>query len=173
MGRSLPEWHEVHEEAAEVEPDEWAACWEEPLAQPFCLHSVLGLTPSSEGDVASRVRAAFHSRARACYPRENTPDVPSYARQVRRFRKTCLALTVLKDPERRRIYATAGYDGLRRSEAYQEVSAFDQECAALGVFRLLATSAPLTVPSRVLAVRPTSSTGSSRGGRRRTAITCC
>ena len=65
MGRSLPEWHEVFEEAAEVEPDEWAACWEEPLAQPFCLHSVLGLSPSSEGDVASRVRAAFRITVRA------------------------------------------------------------------------------------------------------------
>ena len=176
----------------EHEVDPWEACWEEPMSEPFCLYSVLGLKSSSEGDVASRVRAAFHSCAQASWPREDAPNVPSYARQVRRFRRLCLALTVLKDPERRRIYAVAGFDGLRQSEAYQESSAFDQECAAARSLEgrpfaahascrrshtpaCAAAAVPThgSPPLGALAARPTSSKASSKGGRRRTESTCC
>ena len=80
---------------------DWSDSWEAPLSEPFCLHAILGLTPTDEGDVASRARASFHSRARAAYPSEYIDDVAVYARTVRRVRRLCLALTVLKDAERR------------------------------------------------------------------------
>ena len=104
---------------------DWSDSWEAPLSEPFCLHSILGLSPTEEGDVASRVRASFHSRARSAYPSEYIEDATVYALAVRRFRRLCLAFTVLKDAERRRIYMAAGYVGLRSSEAYQETSAFE------------------------------------------------
>ena len=81
---------------------DWSESWAAPLAEPFCLHAILGLTPTDEGDVASRARASFHSRARAAYPSEYIDDPFVYASAVRRFRRLCLAFTVLKDAERRR-----------------------------------------------------------------------
>ena len=130
--------YEIQAEAAEGEGEgegegggegegevDWSECWEAPLSEPFCLHSILGLSPTEEGDVASRVRASFHSRARSAYPSEYIEDATVYALAVRRFRRLCLAFTVLKDAERRRIYMAAGYVGLRSSEAYQETSAFE------------------------------------------------
>ena len=56
----------------------------------------------------------------SAYPSEHIEDVTLYALAVRRFRRLCLAFTVLKDAERRRIYMAAGYAGLRSSEAYQD-----------------------------------------------------
>ena len=130
--------YEIQAEAAEGEGEDegegggegegevdWSECWEAPLSEPFCLHAILGLSPTDEGDVASRVRASFHSRARSAYPSEHIEDATVYALAVRRFRRLCLAFTVLKDDERRRIYMAAGYAGLRSSEAYQETSAFE------------------------------------------------
>ena len=46
---------------------------------------------------------------------------------VLRFRRACLAFSVLRDPERRRVYAACGYSGLVRSEAYQADSVFDSD----------------------------------------------
>ena len=130
--------YEIQAEAAEREGEDegegggegegevdWSECWEAPLSEPFCLHAILGLSPTDEGDVASRVRASFHSRARSAYPSEHIEDATVYALAVRRFRRLCLAFTVLKDDERRRIYMAAGYAGLRSSEAYQETSVFE------------------------------------------------
>ena len=130
--------YEIQAEAAEGEGEDegegggegegevdWSECWEAPLSEPFCLHAILGLSPTDEGDVASRVRASFHSRARSAYPSEHIEDATVYALAVRRFRRLCLAFTVLKDDERRRIYMAAGYAGLRSSEAYQETSVFE------------------------------------------------
>ena len=61
-----------------------------------------------------------------------------YALAVRRFRRLCLAFTVLKDDERRRIYMAAGYAGLRNSEAYQE------SWLGLGLERTLTLTLTLT-----------------------------
>ena len=44
---------------------------------------------------------------------------------IRRFRQLCLAYSVLHDPARRRIYATCGFDGLKRAEAMQDENVFD------------------------------------------------
>ena len=104
--------YEIQAKAAEEEGEgedegqgegevDWSDSWEAPLSEPFCLHAILGLTPTDAGDVASRVRASFHSRARAAYPSEYIDDVAVYALAVRRFRRLCLAFTVLKDAERR------------------------------------------------------------------------
>ena len=104
--------YEIQAKAAEEEGEgedegqgegevDWSDSWEAPLSEPFCLHAILGLTPTDAGDVASRVRASFHSRARAAYPSEYIDDVTVYALAVRRFRRLCLAFTVLKDAERR------------------------------------------------------------------------
>ena len=105
--------YEIQAEAAEGEGEDegegggegegevdWSECWEAPLSEPFCLHAILGLSPTDEGDVASRVRASFHSRARSAYPSEHIEDATVYALAVRRFRRLCLAFTVLKDAER-------------------------------------------------------------------------
>ena len=114
-------------EPEEDDGEDWAACWEEPLSKDFCLHAQLGLQPNAKGDVASRVRAAFHAVSRFAYPREWEADLPTYEAAVLRFRRICLSFVVLVDPERRRIYETAGYAGLRSSEAYQEESVFDRD----------------------------------------------
>ena len=44
---------------------------------------------------------------------------------ITRFRQLCLAYSVLHDPARRRIYATCGFDGLKRAEAMQDENVFD------------------------------------------------
>ena len=105
--------YEIQAKAAEEEGEDegedeegegvvdWSDSWEAPLSEPFCLHAILGLTPTDGGDVASRARASFHSRARAAYPSEYIDDLAVYALAVRRFRRLCLAFTVLKDAERR------------------------------------------------------------------------
>ena len=99
--------YEIQTEAAGEEGEgegegevDWSDSWEAPLSEPFCLHAILGLTPTDKGDVASRARASFHSRARAAYPSEYIDDLAVYALAVRRFRRLCLAFTVLKDAER-------------------------------------------------------------------------
>ena len=75
----------------------------------------------------------------SAYPSEHIEDVTLYALAVRRFRRLCLAFTVLKDAERRRIYMAAGYAGLRSSEAYQE------SWLGLGLERTLTLTLTLTL----------------------------
>merc|ERR1712224_1109851 len=63
-----------------------------------------------------RIRSAFHRLAPKCPPED-----------VDRFRKLCLAFTVLKEPELQRIYLELGYEALRQSESYSELSVFDYD----------------------------------------------
>ena len=112
---------------------EWAV-WEKEL-EPFDLLAVLKLSVQGQriagGD--DRVRAEFHKRAWPAYPRDADwyEDEAQYETAVVAFRRICLAFTVLKDLERRRIYLAAGFDGLYRSEACQEESVFDADAVLI------------------------------------------
>lgn len=84
------------------------------------------------GDAA--VRTAFHKRAWLAYPYEavSYADEAAYEHAVVAFRRICLAFSVLKDRERRRIYVTSGFKGLQSSESFQEDSVFEAD--ALDVY---------------------------------------
>ena len=48
------------------------------------------------------------------------------------YRRVALAFVVLSDDSRREVYDSAGFDGLRKSESYSELSVFDLD--AIGIF---------------------------------------
>jgi hypothetical protein len=110
----------------------WTA-WEDHL-DPFDLLKTLQVraetsersgTRITGGDAA--IRAAFHKRSWHKWPGEEAAyaDKEVYTKAVIAFRRVCLAFTVLRDPERRRIYLTSNFSGLQQSEVCQEESVFD------------------------------------------------
>ncbi|KAL3926819.1 MAG: hypothetical protein SGPRY_003123, partial [Prymnesium sp.] len=114
--------------------EEWPE-WEAALSA-FSLEAALHVTVAAGritgGEAA--VRAAFHKRAYHAYPlpRDAYPDQAAYELAVLTFRRICTAYLVLKDPERRRIYCSSGFDALRHSETFQQDDVFEAD--ALEVF---------------------------------------
>ena len=90
------------------------------------LYAVLRIQRDAKGGFCggeTRVRACYHREAQRYYDRAYNGD----AAALRQFRRVSLAFAVLKDKERRRLYDDHGLLGLRRSEAYQQESVFDDE----------------------------------------------
>ncbi|KAL1515649.1 hypothetical protein AB1Y20_002267 [Prymnesium parvum] len=116
-------------EEGEAEPWYWAA-WEKTIEE-FNLEQTLKVRLEGErvngGEAA--VRASFHKHAWPAYPLEpdSYADEAAYDAAVLAFRRICLAYTILKDPERRRIYVTCGFERLRQSEAHQQESVFEAD----------------------------------------------
>lgn len=114
--------------------EEWPE-WEAALSA-FSLEAALHVTLAAGritgGEAA--VRAAFHKRAYHAYPlpRDAYPDRAAYELAVLTFRRICTAYLVLKDPERRRIYCSSGFEALRHSETFQQDDVFEAD--ALEVF---------------------------------------
>ena len=93
-----------------------------------------GARPKSAGSSGgvvggdSRLRAQFHRRSLKYHPSHfrpvrsgNTMPVLEQRRHAHlRFRQVALAFVVLKDPARREVYDSAGFNGLRQSEAYAD-----------------------------------------------------
>lgn len=133
------------EEDGGYEDDPWYA---DLSVEPFDLHAALHVVAAEEGATHggdSRLFSCFHTFAKRAWDsvvasqayEESQPDddvqdevltsfdEEAYRSAVIRFRRMCLALIILRDPERRRIYSSGGYDGLVASEAFQEESVFE------------------------------------------------
>ena len=117
----------------ESSDDSDAESEDEPLA-PFDLYSALGVRKGSKGVSGGRSRcfAQFHSRASKLDP-EQFRDAIDYDQEAwLQYRRVALAFVVLSDDSRREVYDSAGFEGLRQSESYSELSVFELD--AIGVF---------------------------------------
>ena len=106
---------------------------DEPLA-PFDLYSALGVRKGSKGVAGGRSRcfAQFHSRSAKLDP-ERFRDAVEYDQEAWvQYRRVALAFVVLSDDSRREVYDSAGFEGLRQSESYSELSVFELD--AVGIF---------------------------------------
>eukprot|EP00629_Pelagomonadales_sp_RCC1024_P009242 CAMPEP_0119276584 /NCGR_PEP_ID=MMETSP1329-20130426/15682_1 /TAXON_ID=114041 /ORGANISM="Genus nov. species nov., Strain RCC1024" /LENGTH=212 /DNA_ID=CAMNT_0007277019 /DNA_START=130 /DNA_END=765 /DNA_ORIENTATION=+ len=116
--------------------DEDAEPEEEPPLEPFDLYKVLGLKRTEKGVMGGRSRcfASYHARAVALRPeRFRWPQAADEASDDwLKLRKLGLAFLVLSNDGRRDVYDRLGYEGLRKSEACHEKSAFELD--ALEIF---------------------------------------
>ena len=106
---------------------------DEPLA-PFDLYSALGVRKGSKGVAGGRSRcfAQFHSTSAKLDP-ERFRDAVEYDQEAWvQYRRVALAFVVLSDDSRREVYDSAGFEGLRQSESYSELSVFELD--AVGIF---------------------------------------
>jgi curved DNA-binding protein CbpA len=135
-------WSDADSDAAAAADGE--AAWQRPLS-PFDLAAAIGVPPPDKDGALTggdtRVRARFYllsSRTRPL-PYERYDDPADHASAVAAYRRVCLAFAVLKDEERRRIYAGSGFGALRASESFQEESLFDLDARMIAARFFAAT----------------------------------